>query len=110
MNARSVGRKSGWTVAYLVEEMEELQERLTTAARGLADADAAALAFPSGTELSALDAMQTIVAHWEEHLGRDGGGGRGYVRGCDVCVGVLAQGRKGGMGKGGFPTILTFSP
>ena len=68
MNARSVGRKSGWTVAYLVEEMEELQERLVTAARGLADADAAALAFPSGTELSALDAMRTITAHWEEHL------------------------------------------
>lgn len=68
MNARSVGRKSGWTVAYLVEEMEELQERLVAAARGLSDADAAVLAYPSGSELTGLDAMRTIVAHWEEHL------------------------------------------
>ena len=37
MNARSVGRKSGVSVEWLVEEMEELQARLMNAARAMPD-------------------------------------------------------------------------
>ncbi len=68
MNARSVGRKSGWTVARLVEEMEELQERLVVAARALPDANAAVVVRGDGGEASGAERMETIVNHWRGHL------------------------------------------
>ena len=68
MNARSVGRKSGWSVAFLVEEMEELQERLVSAVRSLSDTGAAVIAFPGGSEESAEKCLRDIAAHWAEHL------------------------------------------
>ena len=68
MNARSVGRKSGWSVAFLVEEMEELQERLVSAVRALPDAESVAIVFPDGSEDSATQCLRGISAHWADHL------------------------------------------
>ncbi len=69
MNARSVGRKSGWTVVRLVEEMEELQERLVQAARALPDINAVVMVGPDGTEISAADCMRGVILdNWNGHL------------------------------------------
>ena len=68
MNARSVGRKSGWTVVRLVEEMEELQERLVAAARALPDPNDTVVVRGDGSEASGVQRLETIVSHWREHL------------------------------------------
>ncbi len=68
MNARSVGRKSGWTVVRLVEEMEELQERLVAAARALPDPNDTVIIRGDGSEASGVQRLETIVSHWREHL------------------------------------------
>lgn len=68
MNARAVGRKSGWTVARLVEEMEELQTRLTAAARAAGDSDAPALVMPDGNAMNAAATLTAIHKDWEGHM------------------------------------------
>ena len=68
MNARSVGRKSGWTVVRLVEEMEEFQERLVAAARALPDPNDTVIIRGDGSEASGVQRLETIVSHWREHL------------------------------------------
>ena len=68
MNARSVGRKSGVSVAWLVEEMEELQQRLVTAARSMPDPNAVVVARGDGSEATGLQRLETIISHWNEHL------------------------------------------
>ena len=69
MNARSVGRKSGWTMSRLVEEMEDLQERLVSAARAMPDANAVVIIGPEGSELSMVQCLESLVIeHWNEHL------------------------------------------
>ena len=68
MNARSVGRKSGVSVAWLVEEMEELQERLVAAARAMPDPNAVVMVRGDGYEATGAQRLETIVAHWNEHL------------------------------------------
>lgn len=68
MNARSVGRKSGVSVAWLVEEMEELQERLIAAARAMPDPNAVVVVKNDGSEASGAQRLETIVSHWNEHL------------------------------------------
>ncbi len=68
MNSRSVGRKSGVSVAWLVEEMEELQERLIAAARAMPDPNAVVVARGDGSEASGVQRLETIVSHWNEHL------------------------------------------
>lgn len=69
MNARSVGRKSGVSVAWLVEEMEELQERLASAARAMPDINAVVVVRGDGSEATGAQRLETIVQHWNEHLG-----------------------------------------
>ena len=68
MNARSVGRKSGVSVAWLVEEMEQLQERLIAAARALPDPNAVVMVRGDGYEATGVQRLETIVSHWNEHL------------------------------------------
>lgn len=68
MNARSVGRKSGVSVAWLVEEMEELQARLTAAARAMPDPNAVVMVRGDGYEATGAQRLETIVGHWNEHL------------------------------------------
>ena len=67
MNARAVGRKSGVSVAWLVEEMEELQERLLAAARAMPDPNAVVMVRGDG-EATGVQRLETIVSHWNEHL------------------------------------------
>ena len=68
MNARSVGRKSGVSVAWLVEEMEELQQRLVAAARAMPDPNAVVVARGDGSEATGVQRLETIISHWNEHL------------------------------------------
>ena len=68
MNARSVGRKSGVSVAWLVEEMEELQERLLAAVRAMPDPNALVMVRGDGYEATGAERLETIVGHWNEHL------------------------------------------
>ena len=68
MNARAVGRKSGVSVAWLVEEMEELQARLVAAARALPDLNAVVVVKNDGSEATGAQRLATIVSHWNEHL------------------------------------------
>ena len=68
MNARSVGRKSGVSVAWLVEEMEELQARLIAAARAMPDPNEVVLVGGDGSEASGVQRLGTIVSHWNAHL------------------------------------------
>ncbi len=68
MNARAVGRKSGVSVAWLVEEMEELQGRLVAAARALPDPNATVIVRGDGSEASGAERLETIVNHWNDHL------------------------------------------
>ncbi|MYE54024.1 MAG: hypothetical protein F4X34_02355 [Chloroflexi bacterium] len=68
MNSRAVGRKSGVSVAWLVEEMEELQERLVAAARAMPDPNAVVMVRGDGYEATGAQRLETIVAHWNEHL------------------------------------------
>ena len=68
MNARSVGRKSGVSVAWLVEEMEELQARLTAAARAMPDPNAVVVVRNDGSQATGVQRLETIVSHWNEHL------------------------------------------
>ena len=68
MNARAVGRKSGVSVAWLVEEMEELQARLIAAARAMPDPNAVVVVKGDGSSASGAERLATIVSHWNEHL------------------------------------------
>ena len=68
MNARSVGRKSGVSVEWLVEEMEELQQRLVAAARSMPDANAVVVSRGDGSEATGVQRLETIISHWNEHL------------------------------------------
>ena len=67
MNARSVGRKSGVSVAWLVEEMQELQTRLSAAARAMPDPNAVVVV-RGDSEATGVQRLETIVSHWNEHL------------------------------------------
>ena len=68
MNARAVGRKSGVSVAWLVEEMEELQARLVAAARAMPDPNAVVVVRGDGSEATGAQRLETIISHWNEHL------------------------------------------
>ena len=68
LNARSVGRKSGVSVAWLVEEMEELQQRLAAAARAMPDPNAVVVVRGDGGEATGVQRLDTIISHWNEHL------------------------------------------
>ena len=68
MNARAVGRKSGVSVAWLVEEMEELQARLIAAARAMPDPNAVVVVKNDGSEATGAERLETIINHWNEHL------------------------------------------
>ena len=68
LNARSVGRKSGVSVVWLVEEMEELQDRLAAAARAMPDPSAIVLVRNDGSEATGVQRLETIISHWNEHL------------------------------------------
>ena len=68
MNARSVGRKSGWTVERLSEEMEGLQSRLIAAARAMPDPNAVVVMRGDGSGATGVERLETIVGHWNAHL------------------------------------------
>ena len=69
MNARSVGRKSGWSVERLSEEMEELQSRLVAAARAMPDPNAVVvMPMAMAAESTGVERLETIVGHWNAHL------------------------------------------
>ena len=68
MNARAVGRAAGKSVAQLVDEVRELQARLSASARSIADPDAAVLVRSSGDELSTVQRLELMTNHWNAHL------------------------------------------
>ena len=68
MNARAVGRAAGKNVPQLVDEVKELQARLSASARKLEDPNAVVLIRGNGDELSAVQRLEGIASHWNGHL------------------------------------------
>lgn len=68
MNARSVGRQAGKDVGQLLDELHPIQESLVTAARSVADPNAAVMVNGSGSEMSTAQRLERIATHWNEHI------------------------------------------
>jgi hypothetical protein len=68
MNARAVGRLAGKNIAQLADLARQLQARLEKAVQALPDPQATVLVFGDGSGRSALQRLETMAHHWEEHL------------------------------------------
>jgi hypothetical protein len=68
MNARAVGRAAGKDTAQLADMVRQLQARLVQAARALPDPNAAVLVSGDGSGRSALQRLETMAQHWNEHV------------------------------------------
>jgi hypothetical protein len=68
MNARAVGRLSGQDISQMAAQVRQWQARLVAAVRTLPDANATVLIRGDGTALSAIQRLETIAQHWDEHV------------------------------------------
>jgi hypothetical protein len=68
MNARAVGRAAGKDITQLADTVRQLQARLVQAARVLPDPNATVLVSGDGSGRSALQRLETIAQHWNEHV------------------------------------------
>ena len=68
MNARSVGRQAGKSVAQLLEQLHPIQESLVSAARAMSDPNEVVLISGSETGLSTAQRLERISKHWDEHI------------------------------------------
>jgi hypothetical protein len=68
MNARAVGRKSGRTMAQLIDEFEGVHQRLVNAAKTITNPEAIVLVNAEGTGLSAAQRLERMAKHWKGHL------------------------------------------
>lgn len=68
MNARSVGRSAGKSIAQLAALARSHQERIAKAARAIADPNAIVMVFGDGASRSAVQRLETVAAHWREKV------------------------------------------
>ncbi|MDA0769951.1 MAG: hypothetical protein BZY79_01995 [SAR202 cluster bacterium Casp-Chloro-G4] len=68
MNARSVGRQAGKSVAQLLEQVGSIQESLISSARSISDPNAVVLINSSGSGMSTAQRLERIATHWNEHI------------------------------------------
>jgi hypothetical protein len=68
MNARAVGRASGKSVPQFIEQAQQLQDRLVSAARAMPDPNVTVLVRGDGSEATAVQRLERIANHWRKHI------------------------------------------
>ena len=67
MNARSVGRKSGWEVSRLLDEFRQVHEELVSAVQNMPNPQSVIITMEE-TSLTVVQILEIMPRHWNEHI------------------------------------------
>ena len=67
MNARSVGRKSGWEVSRLLDEFRQVHEELVNAVQNIPNPESLVITIEE-TSLTVVQILEIMPRHWNEHI------------------------------------------
>ena len=67
MNARSVGRKSGWDVSRLLDEFSQIHEEFVNAVQNMPNPQSVIITIEE-TSLTVVQILEIMPRHWNEHI------------------------------------------